>query len=418
MTGLQNVVKTISVCEVCASYSLVPVLNLGRQPLCDALVPIQSPRPDEKFPIEILFCNECLTCHQKYQPAPSLLFPRNYHYRSRLTKDVLHGMRDLVEKLKQQLGSLRNLTVLDIGANDGTLAGMIREAGATTIAVEPSDAVFETPPGGIFTYQEYWSGDLAQRIVDRHGPISVITMTNVFAHIDDVNGVLAAIYLALEPKGYFVMETHSLQRIVETGQFDTFYHEHPRTYSLHSVVKLAQRHGFQLLNMVSTRRYGGNLRVVLQKVASPVPWSVEIIAALEAEARLKNDIFTLQDKANSWRDCAIDCFGALTSQFGPLEAKAFPGRASVLLNWANLDCDVISGIFEKSNSPKIGHFAPGTRIPIIDEQFLFSAKRPARKPLINLAWHIDSEIRKYVMARGYTGPVLDIMNLSNSVRSK
>ena len=49
---------------------------------------------------------------------------------------------------------------------------------------------------------------------------------------------------------------------------------------------------------------------------------------------------------------------------GPLVAKAFPGRAAILIRLLGYDKSDISAVYEKPNSLKIDHFVPGTRIPI------------------------------------------------------
>ena len=84
----------------------------------------------------------------------------------------------------------------------------------------------------------------------------------------------------------------------------------------------------------------------------------------------------------------------MNSIYGPLPAKAFPGRAAILLKLLNFDKKNISAIYEKNNSKKIGYFAPSTRIPILSDSNLSRINN--KIPIINLAWHIDSEIKKYL----------------------
>jgi hypothetical protein len=60
-----------------------------------------------------------------------------------------------------------------------------------------------------------------------------------------------------------VIENHYLGSIVEKTQFDTFYHEHPRTYSLNSFSHIAKRLGLELSWVDFPHRYNGNIRVHL-----------------------------------------------------------------------------------------------------------------------------------------------------------
>ena len=45
------------------------------------------------------------------------------------------------------------------------------------------------------------------------------------------------------------------------SQFDTFYHEHPRTYSFSSFDYISKSLGLKITNVKFPKRYGGNIRV-------------------------------------------------------------------------------------------------------------------------------------------------------------
>ena len=68
-------------CEVCENEQLKKVLDLGNHPLCDDLIPMEEESSCEEFPIEILFCEKCLTAHQSYLIPKETLFTKSYHHR-------------------------------------------------------------------------------------------------------------------------------------------------------------------------------------------------------------------------------------------------------------------------------------------------------------------------------------------------
>ena len=94
---------------------------------------------------------------------------------------------------------------------------------------------------------------------------------------------------------------------------------------------------------------------------------------------------------------------------GKLRAKAFPGRAAILIQLLGLDHEIISAVYEKPGSMKLGTYLPGTSIPILSDDELFSDAEN-EKPLINLAWHIPEEIRRYLTENGFNGTVFDIID--------
>ena len=122
-----NLVKKKKYCEVCFSKNLIQVLNLGKHPLCDDLIPLKKKKKNIEYPIVILFCKNCKTAYQKYSVNKKKLFPYNYHYRARMTGSVLSGMKDLVNSIEKKIGSLQGKNCLDIGCNDGSLLDFFKK---------------------------------------------------------------------------------------------------------------------------------------------------------------------------------------------------------------------------------------------------------------------------------------------------
>ena len=253
----------IKSCEVCGSTNLRSALDLGSHPMCDDLVPIGNDHVCKEYPIDILYCDVCRTAHQRFQIPKRELFPKSYHYRSRHTLDVLNGMQELVAACEATLGSLASKAVLDIGCNDGSLLSYFAEKGAKTFGIEPTGAAADAAERGHVVINEFFSEEVSEQFVRRHGRPDVITFTNVFAHIEDLKGVIRALKIAAHEDTLIVIENHYLGAIIERNQFDTFYHEHPRTYSLTSFVHIAKSLSMKIVLAEFPKRYGGNIRVFL-----------------------------------------------------------------------------------------------------------------------------------------------------------
>ena len=113
-------------CQVCEKKTF-PILDLGKHPLCDDLIPINSKKVSSNYNIEIQYCDNCFTAFQKFNVEKTVLFPKTYHYRSRMTGDVLKGMKDLIDSLK--FDKKNKITLLDIGSNDGSLLDIAAKKG-------------------------------------------------------------------------------------------------------------------------------------------------------------------------------------------------------------------------------------------------------------------------------------------------
>jgi hypothetical protein len=201
-----------------------------------------------------------------------------------------------------------------------------------------------------------------------------------------------------------VIENHDLGAVLRNSQFDTFYHEHPRTYSLKSLIEIGKKISMQISNVSFPKRYGGNIRVIFEKETSKRFTTLikKEYLFFNALKRLKNDIW-------KWRVKKRKLIKKLVKKFGPLPAKAFPGRAAILIKLLNLSDRHISAVYEQPNSKKINYYVPGTRIKIISDIYL---KKDLKEkiPLINLAWHISSEIRKYLKLNKIKNKIIDIVN--------
>ena len=406
--SMQNINNQIVACEVCGSEDLRSVIDLGMHPMCDDLVAVDDTRVCKEYPIEIMYCGKCRTAHQRFQIPKTELFPPNYHYRARHTADVLNGMRELVDACAERFDSLKGKFVLDIGCNDGSLLSIFCEKGAKTFGIEPTDAFLDAKASGHQVMNAFMTEAVASEFVTMYGKPDIITFTNVFAHIEDLPGLLRAVGILVKKDTLLVIENHYLGAVLAKNQFDTFYHEHPRTYSYTSFTYIADTLGLNIVKVEFPKRYGGNVRVIMQSTPQSTghdQW--EQVNSIEQS--FADDLGKLKDRVATWRKTKGAQIQDLVKQYGRLPAKAFPGRSAIPIKLLGLTEEHISAVYEKSASGKIGHYVPGTRIPILsDDQFL-----PSSVPLLNLAWHIAPEIRNYMSSSGFKGEIVDIIDFDS-----
>ncbi len=389
--------KKLSRCEICGNKKLDTVLNLGTHPLCDDLIKIGSTRKCIEYPIEILFCRICYTAYQKFQVSKQTLFSKDYHYRARMTGSVLSGMQDLVNSIEKKVGTLKNKNCLDIGCNDGSLLNFFKKKGCKTLGVEPTGAAKECKHKVI---NKFFDKNTATQIKNSNFSPDIITFTNVFAHIEDLNNLINNLKIIVSPTTVLVVENHYLGSVLKYGQFDTFYHEHPRTYSFKSFQHIAKISNMKLFSVQFVSRYGGNIRAYFGNNISQKNITKKEKNFNKLFLKMKKDMLTWKKKTKKFISMYV-------KKNGRLIAKAFPGRAAILIKLLNLNEKHISSVYEIKGSVKVNHYVPGTKIPILPESQLYR-KKDLNRPILNLAWHLPKEVRRNLLKNGYKGKVIDI----------
>lgn len=393
------------ICEVCDNVLYGPKLDLGLHPLPDDLVPIHSKSIKETFRQEIRLCKICLTAIQIHPVPKERLFRGSYHYRASLTLDVVNGMRSLVDNLLRYLVDESSPTILDIGCNDGTLLNLFKERiDCVTIGIDPGEAITQTETKPDYSFQDYFDAKSAELIASKFPKLNLVTFTNVFAHIENLNELCNNLKKVISDSTLIVIENHYLGSVLLSSQFDTFYHEHPRTYSLRSLEFIAKKLDVEILSVEFPNRYGGNIRVVMsRKQTNHFKYSQsEAKVGFDDEEKFIEKFASLQRTFWDWRDSTSSEIESLISNYGPILGKSLPARAVMLISALGLDVDKMQGVYERPNSPKVGNLIPGTSIPILSDEELSNG---LDKNLVVWSWHIIREVEPYLRDLGYSGRV-------------
>lgn len=402
----------IDECQICSNQNLDTILSFGHQPIVqNYLTAEQRHEPETTYPLNFCLCPNCGLAQLDYIIDPKLVFPPDYPYRTGLTDMLTRNFRALADKLEQRYRLKSTDLIVDIGCNDGTLLDGFKKKGLRVLGVEPTKAARVANEKNIPTIQAYFNEDVANKAVSQYGKAKIITMTNAFAHINNLFGIMRGIELMLDEDGVFVSESQYLLDMMETLELDTIYHEHLRYYSLQPLRELFARNGFSLVDAERITAAGGSIRVYAmkgQKTASPQ--IAELIAA-EKKAGLY-DIATMRQFALQMVKAKNNLLALLLScqhTGGRLVGIGSPGRSNTLLNFAKIDNYILDYIVEKPKSPKIGLFTPGMHIPIVSQKKLL---REQPEYALLLSWHIGEELMKKLRGLGYKGKF--IMPLPNA----
>lgn len=382
----------INFCQICNSKNINLVIDLGFQPLADDLLVEKNKNlPATIYPIKIYLCKSCRLLQNNFIVGDKKLYNKNYHYIPGISKTVEKNLFDLAKKLVSLYKLEKDDLIVDIGCSDGTLLKSFKKLGYwNLVGVEPTNTIFYAKKGGIKTFQDFFNTKSANKILRKFGKAKLITTTNVFAHTGELKEFIKAINMLLSKNGIFVLENHYLKDIIEKVQFDSFYHEHLRTYSLKSLIKLMKYYKLNIIDAFTTERYNGNIQAHFSKRKKKYSKNVKLILSKEKKAKL-DDLNTYQDFSDKIEKAKNELYRFITKNKNlMIVGKSYPARASVILNYFSFLKEKIKYIAEQPLSLKKNYYIAGTNIKIVDSKIL---KKDKPDIIIIFAWHLFREIK-------------------------
>ena len=389
-------------CFICGSNRLFQFLSLGHQPPSDAfLSPHQLLEPEITYPLDLFVCEDCYLVQLGYVVDPDILF-REYAYTTSSNNSLKVNFKNLVDLVVKRFKLGNADLAIDIGSNDGTLLGNYLPYGVNILGIDPSSVAATAKKNGIPTIVDFFNERVAQEARNQYGSAKVITATNVFAHVADLQSFVRGVQSLLVEDGVFISESHSLFDLITKLQYDSFYHEHLRCYSLKPLRTLFHNIGMELFDAEEITTHGGSLRVyAATKGVYPVADSVRELIKQEEAAGLYDKgsfiRFAGQVKKNKLmlNKLVVD----LKNGGNRIVGIGAPAKGNTLLNYCKLDPDLIDYLAERSEL-KIGTFAPGSHIPVVSEQRVFD-EQPEYGLL--LSWNLADELMEKLRKNGFRG---------------
>lgn len=404
-------------CQICASRDLKSVLFLGYLPPVNQMWTIGArPKEQPSYPAELLFCERCHLVQLGLIVDPGILFPPEYPYTSGTTKILRDNFAELYQECRTLFKMDHESLIVDIGSNDGTLLSNFKNGGHRVLGIEPTLMANLANERGIQTHRSFFNEAAALRAKREQGPATIVTATNVFAHIENVHAIVDGIVSMLGDNGVFISESHYFGSLVETLQYDTIYHEHLRYYSLASLKYLLAEHGLEIIHAKKIPTHGGSIRVyAARKGAHAARPSVSALTAQEDAQDLGfRSLLEFKKKVVLSKLELYSLLSRIKAQEGHIYGIGAPSRASTLIHYVGLDDGIVDAVLEIKGSYKIGKYMPGTLIPVLEESRLFE-DQPEYALLFS--WHIAEELIPKLKQKGFKGDFIVPLPSPTIIRS-
>jgi len=358
-------------CRSCDQVAVRPFLDLGPLPLAGGFLRSAEEIGKERlYPLVISVCENCGLV-QIIKPIDSAVLFGDYAFATGTVPALVSHFDAYAVWIKQHFSPR---SVLEFGANDGTLVASLTERGIRALGVDLAPNITELArQQGRDVITGAFGPATVHGLLARIGKVDLVTGSNVFAHNADPAGILQAADAMLTDDGILCLEVMYAGDLLEQLQWDTLYHEHLTFYSLSTLDRLLRRFGFEPVAAERIPMHGGSLRIAAGRTGRRDPdASIGKLVEWEISVAL-NEPATWDRFASACRR-RIEVFAATMrrlSKPASIWAYGAAGKATMWLNACQMD--YLEAVVDASPL-RAGKLMPGTHTPIVTPEAFKSAQ--------------------------------------------
>jgi hypothetical protein len=385
-------IKTRKKCAICRNR-ITQFLDLGMMPLANHLLLKEELKKHEKlYPLTLCFCENCGLVQLGQIVSPEVMF-KDYLYIPSMSKTLVNHFEELCNTIISQSKKKQGF-VIDIGSNDGSLLRFFKTKNFKVLGVDPAEKIAQAATSaGIETLPVLFNLRKAKEIVKKYGYADVVTATNVFAHVEDLDDIYAGVSHLLADDGVAVVEVSYLRDMMEKTLFDAIYHEHLYYFAIKPLVKLFEKTGLELFKAERINMHGGSLRLWLRKKAKRnTKMSKSVAWLLQEEKKIGlNDLTTyinFKNRIGKIKKTLLKLLLGIKEKNKTIVGFGAPAKGNILLNYFAIDNAILNYIVD-STTYKQFRYAPGVHLQVLPEETIYIDKPDY---LLVLAWNFADEI--------------------------
>ena len=382
-------------CRFCSTELKHEFIDLAMSPPSNSYLSKEDLNKKETyFPLKLWICENCFLVQIDEYKAATEIFNDEYAYFSSYSSTLLKHSKNYVDMIIPRLSLDEKSKVVEIASNDGYLLQYFKEKNIPCLGVDPTADTAQVAAGkGIETLVQYFTADLAEKIVKEKGKADLIIGNNVFPHVPGINDFVAGLKNLLNKRGTITLEFTHLLKLIEDNRFDTVYHEHFWYFSLFALQFVFEKHDLKIYDVDELSTQGGSLRIYVchkEDNSKTISDNLKRVIQEELEKGMNN-----MDYYDSFQSRIFNSKLSILSKLieqvkngSKIAAYGAAAKGNTLLNYCGIKNDFIDYVVDISPY-KQGKFLPGSHIPIVNEDYL-----KANKPdyVIILPWNLKDEI--------------------------
>lgn len=383
-------------CAFCGSTALTDVIDFGDVALAGGFLKEENIAHEKKYPLVIVFCNDCYVVQVRDHIDPKVLFETDFYFSSAIKTLRDHFADYASEVTGRFLPEPKDAVVVEFGSNDGVLLEPLAAQGiGTVIGVDPARNIVDSIKNDqLVLVNDFFSVPAATKIADNHGKADLVMANNVFAHITDINDTTEAVRNVLADEGVFIFEVHYLGKIIQNLQYDFIYHEHIYYYSLLALENHLARHDMVIFDIKPIPIHGGSIRYYAAKKGSShaknISSRVETLRQQEKELGYgKPETYQqFASRAAAKKEKLMTLLDTLKKKGRTVAGYGASGRANTIIQYCGITNEHLDFMIDDAPA-KQGLYTPGSHLQIRNNQALMQDKPDY---IVLFAWAFYEEI--------------------------
>lgn len=371
---------------ICDNSDLIECINLGSIPLVNNFKKTYQPK---KYPISMGICKKCMLFQIQKNINPKLMF-NNYAHISSGSKSNVSHIKKVFKKISRIKKINKKTKILEIGCNDGTLLEIAQKKTKNIVGVDPAkNLMSKIKKNYLELIPDFFNKKIGEYLESKYRQFDVIVALNVIPHTINVKEILEQVGKLLSDDGIFFMEGAYFFDTIYKGKFDTIYHEHVSSFTLHSLKNLLNNSKMKIHFAERIPTQGGSIRVVAKKKSNSLQWkkiyrnekskNVEKISTYKKTGKLIERIIFKINKN----------FQKLSANEKVVLLGA-PARGVVISHVCKIDQKKIDFAIDDSKT-KYNTFFPGKKFKVYNWEKLNKSKC---KNFLILSWNYKKDLLK------------------------
>ncbi len=218
-------------------------------PFFDEVVTKRTQGSEFSYPMELYFCNSCSSVQTQHDVNLSKYY-HSYQYVASRSSFIRNYMAALVKYSVDRLGLQAGDKVIEVGAADGYLLSLYKQAGLETLGFEAAENLCQlASDNGVQVLNELFTKESLGSIPSDFKKAELLVLLHTFDHLYDPEPFMQTVHESLDPnRGVLLLEVHDLEDIYNKNETALFGHEHATYLYYGSMNRFLRRHGFRIID--------------------------------------------------------------------------------------------------------------------------------------------------------------------------